>query len=110
MISQKDRKLWLLLINIEYQAELYNQPKLQDPTSLKHLQVTYEGIASQLNIVPEPTATSDVIPDSSQVTTSGATSVQVEPSKIITRSMTGTKTIAPDYLRGECGDIYFLLW
>ena len=56
---------------------------------------------SQLNIVPEPTATSDVIPDSSQVTTSGATSVQVEPSKIITRSMTGTKTIAPDYLRGE---------
>ena len=56
---------------------------------------------SQLNIVPEPFATPDAIQDSSEVTDSHPTSVQVEPKRITTLSMTGTKASPPDYLRGE---------
>ena len=56
---------------------------------------------SQLNIVPEPIATPNAIQDSSEVTDSRPTSIQVEPKRITTWSMTGMKVSPPDYLRGE---------
>ena len=48
---------------------------------------------SQLNIVSELFATPDAIQDSSEVTYTRPISIQVEPKRITTRSMTGTKLV-----------------
>ena len=65
---------------------------------------------SQLNIVPEPIATPNAIQDSSEVTGSRPTSVQVEPKRITTRPITGMKASPQTILEGRCGDTHFLLW